>query len=360
MKLQAIHQLLAGFSNNDAISNEALILRTMFRKWGFRSEIYSEPSRVLPQLAKEARDITSCISEFQTNDIAILHLSIGSDVNDIFVELPCKKIILYHNITPAHYFELVNKPVASLLARGRRQLELLKNTAEISLADSKYNAGEMESLGYKNVKVFPLVIPMERRRVSPDRRIIKEFQDGLTNILFVGRCAPNKRIEDLLTCFYYFQKYVDSDSRLIYVGSFAGTERYYYLLIAQMRAMELQQRVNFMGCVPDAELNAYYSCADIFLSMSEHEGFCAPLLEAMSYNVPVMAYSSTAVPETMDGSGILFEKKQFELIAEMMAEVVRNTSFRTSILNGQKERLQRYEKQDLENILKSYLEPLFV
>jgi glycosyltransferase involved in cell wall biosynthesis len=216
----------------------------------------------------------------------------------------------------------------------------------------------MENVGYKDVKVLPLIIPMERRRIPPDRSIVKKFRDGLTNILFVGRCAPNKRIEDLLTCFYYFQKYVEPDSRLIYVGSFAGTERYYYLLIAQARAMELQQRVNFMGCVPDAELNSYYSCADVFLSMSEHEGFCAPLLEAMSYNIPVMAYAAGAVPETMDGSGILFEEKQFELIAEMIGEVVHNLPLRRSILNRQTERLLKYQKQEPETLLKSYLAPL--
>ena len=355
--MAAIHQLVAGFANGDAISNESLVMRQIFRSWGFQSDIFCERKRVLPELRSQTRDIGECGSVFKTDDIALLHLSIGSDINDVLPRLSCRKAILYHNVTPSHYFDLINKQTAYTLDRGRRQVAALANAAEVNLADSRFNAGELEKLGYRNVRVLPLVLDLDKLKDAPDRRTLRVYDDGTKNIIFVGRCAPNKKIEDIITAFFYFHKFIEPDSRLIHVGSYAGTERYQNLLLTQARELELSD-VRFTGNIPQSQLNAVYKCAHLFLSMSEHEGFCIPIIESMVHDIPVLAYDAAAVPETMDGSGVLFREKSYQAIAEMMGRLINDSQLRMSVLDKQRERLARYTSRDLASELKLMLAPL--
>ncbi len=355
--MRTIHQFVAGFSHGDAISNEALVLRRIFRSWGFASDIFCEPRRILPELRAEASDAYAYASLAKPDDIVLLHLSIGSDVNDIFASLRTNKAILYHNITPPEYFRGIQEQIAALLARGREQARELHNQTRVVMADSAFNARELESWGYPPARVLPLVLDLSRLRSRPDRKTLREYGDGLTNVLFVGRCAPNKRIEDCLSAFYYFQKYVEPNSRFIHVGSFSGTEQYHALLLTRVRDLQLRN-VAMPGALRQDELNAIYRSAHIFLSMSEHEGFCIPLVESMVHGVPIMAYAAAAVPETLDGAGILFKEKKFDQIAEMMGRIVRDASLREAVLAGQSARLARYERRDLAAELRDILQPL--
>ncbi len=356
--MPAIHQLVAGLTKGDAISNEARTLQAIFSAWGYDSRIYADSARILPEYRKEAGDAKQLHAEIREDDIALLHLSIGSSVNDAFAQLKCRKALLYHNITPPHFFELVNRQTAAHLARGREQLAQLTHSAQVNLADSPYNALELSQMGYADPKVFPLVLDFSMLRGKPDPKVLHEFGDGKKNILFVGRCAPNKCIDDVLAAFYTFQRCVAPNSRLIHVGSFAGTERYYHLLQARARELGLNDTVIFAGSVTQSQLNAYYASADLFLCMSEHEGFCIPIIEAMLNDVPVLAYAEAAVPATMGGSGVLFHRKDFEQIAEMMGRLCHDPALRAEILQGQRDHLTRFESRDLDGELKQHLAPL--
>ncbi|HSA18220.1 MAG TPA: glycosyltransferase family 4 protein [Kiritimatiellia bacterium] len=354
---RAIHQLVAGFSYGDAISNEALVLRGIFRSWGFDSDIFCEARRILPELRGEARDVAGAKESFRPDDIAFLHLSIGSPVNDLFAELPCHKALLYHNITPPDYFRGIQEQIAHHLAKGREQAKRLAGAASVVLADSRFNADELESWGYGPAGVLPLVLDLARLRGEADRGVLKKYDDGLVNVLFVGRCVPNKRLEDGLAAFHYFQRYVEPASRFIHAGSFAGVEQYHALLLTMMRDLRLQN-VELIGSVRQDELNACYKSARLFLCMSEHEGFCIPLIESLVHDVPVLAYAAAAVPGTLDGAGVLFREKRFDLVAEMMGRLVRDASLRGAVLKGQRERLARYEQRDLAAELRNHLASL--
>ena len=355
--MRAIHQIVAGYAGGDAISNEARAMRALFRRWGYESQIYSERKRILPELRSEARDLAAGRGDFRPDDVVLLHLSIGSDVNDLFPQLPGRKALLYHNITPPEYFRGIQEQTASLLDRGRRQARALAGAAAVVMADSRFNAGEIAAMGHANPQVLPLVLDFSMLRSRPDRRILRQYRDGLANILFVGRCDPNKKIEDLLNAFYYFQRYVQPASRLIHVGSHAGMEQYHALLLTRSRELQLKN-VEFVGAVSQDELNAYYEVAKAFLCLSDHEGFCIPLLEAMTHDVPVVAHAAGAVPETLDGAGVLVREKNYDLIAETLGRVSEDAPLRAALLRGQRERLARYERQDLEADLKRLLAPL--
>lgn len=355
--MPTIHQFSAGFSNGDAITNEARVMRRIFQGWGCASEIFCELKRILPELRKETRDIATAAQTVRPEDVVLLHLSIGSPVNEVFRQLRCRKALLYHNITPPEYFRGFQEQIATQLAHGREQAKALAGVAAVNLADSAFNAAELRAFGYGAVGVLPLVLDFDALRVAPHRGRLARYADGLVNILFVGRGAPNKCFHDVLAAFYYFQKYVEPQSRLIHVGSYTGLESYQALILTRLHDWQLSN-VELTGTLPQAELNACYRSAQVFLSQSEHEGFCIPLIESMVHDVPVLAYAAGAVPETLDGAGVLFTEKRFDLIAEMMGRLARDQPLRDGVLAGQRARLARYEHRDLAAELRQQLAPL--
>lgn len=356
--MQAIHQLVAGYSSGDAITNEARTLQTIFRGWGCPSEIYCEPRRILPELRGEVRDVADCRADLRPEDIVLLHLSTGSIVNEVFPELPGRKALLYHNITPPDYFRGLQEEIARVLERGREQARALAGIAEVVMADSAFNASELRDWGYGEAAVLPLVLDLPGLcGQRPNRSVLRQFDDDKVNVLFVGRCVPNKRLEDGLAAFHYFQKFVQPRSRFLLVGTHAGLEQYHALLVTQIREMDLRDVVTTGSVRPD-ELRAYYEVADAFLCMSEHEGFCIPLLEAMACEVPVLAYAAAAVPDTMDGAGVLFREKRHDLVAEMLGRLTGDAAFRASILAGQQARIERFNRRDAAAEIRGHLAPL--
>jgi glycosyltransferase involved in cell wall biosynthesis len=357
--MPAIHQILAGYTHGDAISNEARLFQQIFRSWGYASQLVCESRRILPELREEVTDVREFAATCKPDDVVLLHLSIGSIANRIFKTLPCRKVILYHNVTPARFFAMVNPQIASTLAQGARDVADLAGVADLVLADSNYNASELTALGYgDHVRVLPLVLDFTQLEGEYDPRVVRRFRDGCTNILFVGRCAPNKRIDDLVETFAHYHKTVNPNSRLIHAGSFAGVERYHYAIRNRVHELGLDHAVHFAGAVPQAELNAYYELADCFLCMSEHEGFCIPLIEAMVRHLPIVAFDAAAVPETLDGSGVLFRRKHAPSVAEMIHEVTTHAELRKGIIAGQDARLAAFRNRDLTAELRDHLAPV--
>ncbi len=345
--MKAIHQIVAGFRSGDAICEEALILRSLFRSHGFESEIFCDAGSMHPDSASDAVDLDALASRVHPGDITILHLSIGCRANLVFPTLSCRRCILYHNVTPAHYFERLNPPLAERLAQGRVQAAVLREAAEINLAVSSYNANELRCMGYRNVSVLPLIVNTDFQRGGIDESLRTSLTaDGYCNILFVGRVVPNKHHDRLLEVFYYFQRMIEPQSRLIIAGSSLGCEAYKILLLGSVNSLGLKN-VKFTEFLSDAELNACYASATAFLCMSDHEGFCAPLLEAMAWDIPVFANAASAIPETMAGAGILFEEADTATIAETLGRVVRDPVLKQAVLERQRIRLVRYRSRDV-------------
>ncbi len=355
-----IDQLVAGFREFDAISNSALLLRDTIRSWGVESNIYCKGSNISVTQHHQARDLKELERSLSTDDIVILHLSIGGEINALFKRLKCKKVIIYHNITPSHFFKLVSSETAAVLDKGRKEMESLAGVAEINLADSGYNAAELKEAGFKDPRVLSLPVDYSSYsggRIDPVAQ--SHLTDGLFNILFVGRMAPNKKLEDILTVMAYLSK-IEPNVRFVHAGAYQGVESYYGLLLAHAKALNIQNFF-FMGAVSQDTLHTCYSHSHAFLCMSEHEGFCVPLVEAMHYRLPILALDSSAVPETLGGSGVLFNSPpNYPLIAETIAEVLHNQPLRESILAKQDKRLDELRNRDLSNELKTLLAPLMV
>ncbi len=357
MSARSLHQFVAGFNLGDAISHEALLIRRLARARGLASEIWCDPARVPPSRRSEVRDLARARDELGPEDAVLLHLSIGSPANELFAALPVRRAILYHNITPPDWFRGLRDSIARQLALGLEQARALVGAAEVVMADSIFNAGELRAMGHHHVEVFPLALDFDQVLTPPDPHALAEWRDGRPNVLFVGRGAPNKRIEDILAAFYYLQRYFEPSARLIHVGSWAGTELYLGRLRAKAREWGLRDVV-FTGALPQPALSAAYAAAGVFLCMSEHEGYCAPLIEAMAHDVPVVAFAAGAVEETLGGAGVLVREKRFDVIAELLGRILRDPALRSGILARQRRRIAELRRRDPAAELWAVLQPL--
>ena len=345
--MPTLHQLSAGFRLGDAISNEAVAIRDLCAAHGLGSEIWVPAANAWEPDRHLTRDVEGLPAAVRPDDVALLHLSIGSRCNEIFPSLPCRRAILYHNVTPAFYFERLDPEKARVLEEGRRQVAALRDAADVVWAVSAFNASELRALGFREPKVFPLVFDASLGRGEPDPDFLRTLSDPpLANLLFVGRLVPNKRHDRLLQIFAAFQRYVRRDSRLVIVGGSGGMEPYKFLLLATARDLGLRN-VLFAEFVDDAKLRACYASASALVCASDHEGFCAPLVEAMAWHVPVFANAAGAVPETLDGAGTLFSPDDPpELVAEAIGRVLGDPALRAAVVRRQDERLARFLARD--------------
>jgi len=345
--------MLASVSYGDAISDYALELQNILRKRGYQSDIFVELFE--SSMAKKIRRFEEYISLSSSDSLLLFHFSIASRVSKLAYHLPDKKILIYHNITPSHFFADFHPHLAGECYHGRRELQAFVGKCQMALADSEYNRQELEELGFHPTGVLPIYINFERFKIKPNPIINKLYDKNRDTFLFVGRIIPNKKIEEIFKIFHFYKKYINKNSQLILVGEYRGFERYYYSLQDLLCILNLSD-VHFTGHVDLKELIAFYQLADIFICMSEHEGFCVPIMEAYHFQLPVMAWASTAVPGTLKDGGIPINKKDYPHIAEMAHQLITNSAFRQRIIERQNKVLENYKNIDTERLLMGYIE----
>lgn len=351
-----VFQVLVTLSFGDAVSNDCFAIKQVLLDAGYTTAIYAEniDKRVKDSHVKKYNSLP----KLKASDVVLYHLSTGSEMNSKIMDLPCRKFVIYHNITPSQFFTSYNGTTARLCAMGHDETLKLKDTFEAGFCDSQFNLDQLRSYGYTcPLVVRPVLIPFEDYKKKPDQEVIEkmnEDKDTVKNVIFVGRIAPNKCQQDIISVAYAYKKLYDDKVRFILVGSSNGTEKYQNKLEFYSQLLELDN-VEFTGQISFPAILAYYKTASAFLCLSEHEGFCVPVLEAMCFDVPVLAYNSTAVPETMGDSGIILEDKDPATAAAYLHELLLNESIRKEVIDGQRERLKRFS---YETVSKEFLKTL--
>ena len=352
MKQQKIHQVLATLGYGDAIGHEVLGIRRVLRAAGYDSDIFIQTAD--PRVEDETRDYRDLIRESDSSNILFHHFSIGSRASRITYALPDRQILVYHNITPPEFFVDVHEQLVEQCFKGRRELGIYPGRVDLALGDSEFNRRELEALGFNPTGVLPVVPDFSHLDHRPNDLVAREFDDSWTNILFVGRIIPNKRIEDVIRYFDAYQRHFNPRSRLLLVGSYGGFEKYLAIL-HQLCARLGVTNVHFTGHVSDAELTAYYEVGDLFLCASAHEGFCVPIVESFYKQIPVVAYAATAVPATMDGAGVLYSTDEPLEVAALVDTVLGDQALYDSILAKQNQALARLRAQDFEGTLLTFV-----
>ncbi|MDQ3757447.1 MAG: glycosyltransferase family 4 protein [Actinomycetota bacterium] len=343
-----IDQVLVSASPGDAITNAAFELRALLRRLG-PSEIYARYYD--PRLAGEVVPLDHYARRPEARpdiDIVCFHASIGEpDVMSFLQEQPERLVVIYHNISPADAFRRYEPAFAGLLEAGREELAELASRTHVALADSEFNADELRALGYHDVRVSPLVIDLTRLQSTPPHpgteRHLETAVEGPV-VLFVGQLLPHKRPDLLIEAFHVLATYLVPEAHLVLVGA-GRLPAYRRALETFVHELNLAQ-VWVAGPVSDEELVAFYRRADVFVTASEHEGFCVPLVEAMGFDVPVVARNHAAIPETLGGAGVVLPPDDDPLLlAEAMATVVTDASFADELRARGRARLEAFSPE---------------
>ena len=353
MTRPAIHQVLATLGYGDAIGHEVLGIQRVLRSAGYESDIFVETAD--PRLEDQTSDYHGLMAASHPENLLLHHFSIGSKASRVAFALPDRMALIYHNITPPEYFVGVHELLVELCYLGRRELRAYVDRCDIAVGDSEFNRQELAAIGFAETGVLPVVPDFSHLDVPRDPFIAADYDDAWTNIVFVGRVIPNKRIEDLIRIFAAYKRAYNHRSRLIIVGSQGGFEKYVtmlYGLAARLGVTDL----HMTGHVTNAQLAACYDVADVFLCASEHEGFCVPLMEAFHARVPVIAYAATAVPATMDGGGILYEDRDPMHVAAIIDAVVSDAALADRVLASQDAALGRLRNKDFAGTLLATVE----
>lgn len=350
-----IIQLLPTLAYGDAVGNDTIALKNVLKNLGYDTQIYAES--ITPSLLenKTALKINQ-LPKLKEEDIIIYHLSTGSDLNYKLPEYEGKKIVVYHNITPPEFFRGYDYNLECLTQTGIEGVRFLANKVDYCLAVSEFNKQNLRELGYKvPIDVLPVIIPFDDYKRKPNQDILERYKDGKHNIIFTGRVAPNKCHQDVITAFACYKKYYDSEARLFLVGSYKETDTYYRKLKKYVELLAVEDVV-FTGHIKFEEILAYYSVADVFVCMSEHEGFCVPLVEAMFFGIPIIAYSCTAVPITLGDGGILIDKKNPIETAALINRLISDNVLCERIRENQKKRLEDFQYEKITGMFHKYLE----
>ena len=331
-----IHQVLVSASPADAVTGAALRLRALLRQVG-PSEIYA--LHVHADLASEVRRLFHYPSRSEQPgrdpNVLVFHASIGEpQVLSFLLAQQDRLVVMYHNITPASYFRELAPAFADLLDAGRSELRYLSDKVDLALAVSSYNAAELVAMGFPDVRVSPLVVDVAGPGgVTVDEGIGPALDRLLgtgPTLLYVGQLLPHKRPDLLLQAFHVLSTSLVPDARLIVtgIGRLAAYRKALERLIHELGL----HRATLTGHVTAEELAACWGAADVFVTTSEHEGFCMPLAEAMAHQVPILARRCAAIPETVADAGLLVDADAGpELLAEAMAELLGNGALRSEL-----------------------------
>jgi glycosyltransferase involved in cell wall biosynthesis len=340
----AVHQFLPTFAGHDAIGAHCLRAQTLLREAGFASDIYAlDVHDDVHLAARDAREFAPTPDTW-----ALYHFSIASPLVDDLCEQDVPLALDYHNVTEPRFFQRWEPLAAERMAAGKRQLADLAGAPRFALADSTYNETELVELGFAHTTVAPILIDFRDYDGEPDAALLdarrqRRSSSGGAEWLAVGRIAPNKCLHDVIAAFAAYRQCYDADARLTIVGNIHTAMQYTNALRGLVTELELGAAVEFTGAVPDAALRAYYQSADVFVILSEHEGFAVPVLEAMYFDVPVLAFATGALPETVGPGGLVLDNKDAVTVAAAAHEIVSDPALRADLGAAGRERVKHFD-----------------
>ena len=339
-----IHQVIVAASPGDAITNLAIGTRRLLRRVG-PSEIFAQ--HIDPALRDDVYPLAGYRSSHSPRSLLIFHASIGqSEVHEFLTSRAEPLVLVYHNVTPGRYFEAYDPVFADLLDLGRREVARLRPQVVCAIADSHYNAREVEEMGYRDVRVVPPAVNLRHLSTVEPRASTANHLATFTApiMLAVGQLMPHKRPDFLVQAMHIGETYLGLRGYLLLVGHHR-LEEYTRAIREQVQELHLTG-VHVVGPVDEPDLAAMFRSADVVVTASEHEGFCMPLLEAMTFEKPIIARECAAIPETVgDGALLLPASASPTFFAEALAELLANEPLRRELIAGGNRRLAELERR---------------
>ena len=350
------HQMTTTLVYGDAVANHITEIDDRLKTWGLDAHIYAR--HIEPRM----RSIGRPDSEYEpflneTEDLLIWHYSIHAPNLEMLKRSQNRKMVIYHNITPAKFFRGYSQDLEVACRLGRWELSELRE-CDLALGVSEYNRRELVEAGFapERTGVLPLFLGEGAFAEIPrNEQLFEDLESGdVANLLFVGRVAPNKAIEDLIKIYHHYHRYLNPNSRLVLVGA-RSLALYNQELDGLVNRLDLADSVRFTNRIPLGDLKAIYEAADVFVCASRHEGFCIPLLEAMHFEVPILARAETGVPYTLKDAGVQYHHLEYAVLAETVHLLVQDSELRRQIIATQKRRLADFAPARVEDKLRDML-----
>lgn len=352
MQIKSIHQFHPACLPGDGVTNGLFFTQRLLRSLGFESEIYCE--HIPLELQGVVRHITQL--GLEANYVLFVHHSLGYQNHFWLDALAVPKVMVYHNITPVQFLPLEG-PLRSLSVFGRQQLTTWAPHFLGGIGDSALNTEELQEAGFKKLKTIPLLVDVDKVRSGVMNPELLASLRGVANLLFVGRVCENKHQLQLLEMLAELKKTYFQPVRLILAGSTTSLE-YANQIQEQIDTLGLTNQVLLAGKVSNEDLLTYYRAADAFVCMSQHEGFGMPLIEAMLFDVPVLAHAASGVPDTMGTGGLLLQEFDPKAMAALVHTVLTEPALRRRVIAGQRRNLARFEVATVRAALSDYLQQL--
>lgn len=348
--IKTVHQFHSGTASGDAITNAMFLIRDILRSFGLNSEIFAE--HIAPELKDEISHYTSLTAG--KDDLLLLHHSMGTDLDSWIASLSCTICLVYHNITPSKFFaEGTN--LHHYTMKGRVQLLDYRTKCSAAISDSRTNADELIEAGYDNVETIPLLFDLKARIKAKFNTSLVLNNSLRITILFVGRVTRHKCQREFIPLALALKKIMIIPFQIVLVGEAQKNDPYVVDIITDIEIFGLKDFVKLTGKIPDEDLLAWYRIANLFVCLSEHEGFGIPLIEAMSFKIPVIAFDSSAISETLGGAGLLIHKKDPILIATLIKTLIYDKPLRRAIIKDQSNRITEFSRPTIENQFNRFL-----
>jgi glycosyltransferase involved in cell wall biosynthesis len=329
-----VHQILSGAGPVDAVTTQALVYRSLFDEWGFGGGEYAVS--IDPRIASRVRPLKSFAPG--ADDVVVIHYSAYAPKLRAVLDLHNPKLLVYHNVTPARWFWDYEPTIAVHCSLGRRQLPEFAKGVDLAAGVSAFNAAELAAAGASRTAVIPIVF------TRPDVGRI-DRPDGPPTIVFVGRLTPHKRQDEVIGAFALYRNNRSPDARLVLVGE--GLTPRYAASLVELADRLAPGAVTFRSGISRDELWRCYQEASAFVCLSEHEGFCIPLLEAFHFGVPVIGRPSGGVVEVAGDAAIITDDRDLAVTAELIHLVVSDSELRDELARRGQARLAAYAADEV-------------
>lgn len=321
--------LVPGLQPNDAVGQDVLGMMDVYRDAGYDVAVFSES--IHPSCQAFAMPVQGADAPWNDpRSIVIYHHATHWERGEqILRRAKGRVIIKYHNITPPHFFNHYSEEFREACARGAASTDRIARIPQVIIwGDSRYNCSDFIRRGVDPTRSHP--VPPCHRIESLAREPLDAFVTGAFRacgplLLFVGAFRPNKGQAKAVETFAEYLRRSRRPARLLLAGNLDPRLSHYVDDIRGVaRRLEVLDFVHIATSVSPMQLRAFYTSADVFLCVSEHEGFCMPLVEAMAFRVPLVAWDTSAVGETMGGAGVAVEHYAPAALAEAIDELTQN------------------------------------
>jgi len=355
--------LIPVLTSKDAVGADALAMARILDELGIETRIFCQSSSGVQRRTWPAEDMLAFAGG--PDDLVIYHFSIGWPAA-IEQLRKCRgfRIVKYHNITPPRFFESYSMEYRQACERGRDEIAAVATLGcDLYLGASAYNLHELNEAGVpieRGAVLAPFHRVQEIVEAEADVALIDALTDGARNFLMVGRVAPNKGHLQLVEAFSAYVRAYAEPARLILVGKIDPRLHAYTEAIRQrIDELGLIDHVLWIDGASEAQLKAAYLASHVFMLMSEHEGFCVPLVEAMALGTPIVAHASSAIPETLGDAGIAWQEQDPWLHAASAARLFADDELRSDLLERGRDRYrQSFSNDVLRQRFVELLEPL--